>query len=207
MARPVREPALCQQYRHTVVLRGDERHTHTRRAAGGGGGVLYGRGRRRHGALMSRSCTALTTSSHNIAAAAAAAAFQRSDAARDIRTPSCGDGRTDGLGCCCCCCKRASIFLERVSLLYRRSVRSTVGYRCHCYCRLPVPLHSGASTLGPGRGHGPPNRRQAPNLAGPLKLWLGPKISRTLDTLWSIDSQKISKFHAIRCQIARLKCT
>jgi len=35
MASPVREPALCQQYRQTLVLRGDERHTHTRRAGGG----------------------------------------------------------------------------------------------------------------------------------------------------------------------------
>ena len=33
------------------------------------------------------------------------------------------------------------------------------------------------------------------------------KFSRTLDTLWTIDSQKISKFDAIRCQILRLKCT
>jgi len=38
------------------------------------------------------------------------------------------------------------------------------------------------------------------------KLWLGPKFSRTLDTL-STESQKISKFDATRCQILRLKCT
>jgi len=37
-------------------------------------------------------------------------------------------------------------------------------------------------------------------------LWLGPKFSRTLDTL-STESQKISKFDATRCQILRLKCT
>jgi len=60
-------------------------------------------------------------------------------------------------------------------------------------------LASGGSSLGTA---------QAP------KLWLGPKIfpaskfSRTLDTLWSTESQKkISKFDATRCQILRLKCT
>ena len=34
-----------------------------------------------------------------------------------------------------------------------------------------------------------------------------PKFIRTLDTLWSIDSQKKSKFDATRCQILRPKCT
>jgi len=33
------------------------------------------------------------------------------------------------------------------------------------------------------------------------------KFSRTLDTLWSNDSQKIRKFDAAGCQILRLKCT
>jgi len=33
------------------------------------------------------------------------------------------------------------------------------------------------------------------------------RIRRILDTLWSIDSRKISKFDAIGCQILRLKCT
>ena len=41
-------------------------------------------------------------------------------------------------------------------------------------------LSSGGSTLGP-RGAQPPP---------PPKSWLDPKFSRTLDTLWSIDSQK-----------------
>ena len=53
-------------------------------------------------------------------------------------------------------------------------------------------IFSCGSTLGLGA--------QAP------KLWLGPKFSRTLDTL-STESQKISKFDATRCQILRLKCT
>ena len=43
------------------------------------------------------------------------------------------------------------------------------------------------------------------------KLGLGPKFSRTVDTLWSNDSQnKNSKFDATdatRCQLLRLKCT
>ena len=39
------------------------------------------------------------------------------------------------------------------------------------------------------------------------KSRIGPKFIRTLDTLWSIDSQKISKFDATRCQILKLKCT
>jgi len=56
-------------------------------------------------------------------------------------------------------------------------------------------IASGCFTPGPGRGQAP-NRGQAP------------KFSRTLHTLWSIDSQKkISKFDVIRCQILRLKCT
>ena len=43
---------------------------------------------------------------------------------------------------------------------------------------------------------------------GPSKSCLAPKFSRTLDTLWSIDSQrKIGKFDATRRQILRLKCT
>ena len=43
---------------------------------------------------------------------------------------------------------------------------------------------------------------------GPFKSWLGPKFSRILDTLWSIDSQKKnSKYDATRCHILRLKCT
>ena len=46
---------------------------------------------------------------------------------------------------------------------------------------------------------------------GPSKSWLAqpPKFSRTLDTLWSIDSQKKkqSKFDSTRCQILRLECT
>jgi len=33
------------------------------------------------------------------------------------------------------------------------------------------------------------------------------RIRRILDTLWSIDSRKISKFDAIGCQILRRKCT
>jgi len=33
------------------------------------------------------------------------------------------------------------------------------------------------------------------------------KFSRTLNTLWSIDSQKIRKSDAAGCQILRLKCT
>jgi len=43
---------------------------------------------------------------------------------------------------------------------------------------------------------------------GPSKSCLAPKFSRTLDTLWSVDSQrKIGKFDATRRQILRLKCT
>ena len=56
---------------------------------------------------------------------------------------------------------------------------------------------SGGSTLGPGAQ--PPNPPKI--VATPLKF------SRTLTTLWSIDSQKISKFDASRCQILRLKGT
>jgi len=37
---------------------------------------------------------------------------------------------------------------------------------------------SGGSTLGQGGGHSPPP-----------KSWLGPKFSRTLETLWSIGCQ------------------
>jgi len=37
----------------------------------------------------------------------------------------------------------------------------------------------GGSTLGSGGGAQPPP-----------KSWLGPKFSRTLDTLWSVDSKK-----------------
>ena len=37
------------------------------------------------------------------------------------------------------------------------------------------PACSGSSTLEPGGGH---------------KSWLGPRFSRTLDTLWSVESQK-----------------
>ena len=33
------------------------------------------------------------------------------------------------------------------------------------------------------------------------------KFSRTLDTLWTIDSQKTSKFDATGRQVLRLKCT
>ena len=45
-------------------------------------------------------------------------------------------------------------------------------------------------------------------MARPLNLAC-PKFSRTLGTLWSIDSQKnnITKFHATTCQILRPKCT
>ena len=44
-----------------------------------------------------------------------------------------------------------------------------------------------------------PNRGYAPEIQPAPKLWLGPKFCRTLDTLWSIDSQKkISKFNATR---------
>ena len=39
----------------------------------------------------------------------------------------------------------------------------------------------------------------------PANRGYAPKFSRTLDRLWSIDSQKISKFGATRCQILRLK--
>ena len=50
--------------------------------------------------------------------------------------------------------------------------------------RLKMPQeYSGGFTLGPG-GTGPLKSRSAP------KLWLGHIFSRTLDTLWSIDSQK-----------------
>jgi len=49
-------------------------------------------------------------------------------------------------------------------------------------------LRSGGSKLGPRRGG---EGAQAP------------RFSRTLDTLWSIDSQKSSKFHATRRQILR----
>jgi len=50
------------------------------------------------------------------------------------------------------------------------------------------------STLGPAGVH--------PQIvAGPAKF------SRTLDTLWSVDSQKNSKFGATRCQILEVKCT
>ena len=53
---------------------------------------------------------------------------------------------------------------------------------------------SGGSTLRP-------EGAQAP------KSWLATKFIRPLDTLWSIDSQKNSKFDATRCQILRLKWT
>ena len=48
----------------------------------------------------------------------------------------------------------------------------------------------GGSTLGPGGGaQAPQIVATPPDLAAPLqKLWLGPKFSRTVDTLWSIDS-------------------
>ena len=43
------------------------------------------------------------------------------------------------------------------------------------------------------------------------RSWGGGKgpseFSRTLDTPWLIDSQKMSKFDAARCQILKLKCT
>ena len=39
------------------------------------------------------------------------------------------------------------------------------------------------------------------------KSWQGPKFSRTLETMWSVDTQKMSKSDATRCQILRLKCT
>jgi len=44
------------------------------------------------------------------------------------------------------------------------------------YDTIQFEMLSGSSTLGPG-GYRPP------------KSWLGPKFSRTVDTLWSIDSQ------------------
>ena len=48
----------------------------------------------------------------------------------------------------------------------------------------------------------------ADKFSRPLKLWLGPKLSRTLDAPWSTDSQeKSTKFDATRCQILRMKCT
>jgi len=57
----------------------------------------------------------------------------------------------------------------------------------HSECQHSCPVVV-RSALGPGRGRG-----TAP------KSWLGPKFSRTLDTLWPIYSQ--------RCQILGLKCT
>jgi len=53
---------------------------------------------------------------------------------------------------------------------------------------------------------------QPATISGGFTLWPGtgpriPNFSSTLDTLWSIDAQKISKFDATRCQILRLKCT
>jgi len=44
------------------------------------------------------------------------------------------------------------------------------------------------------------------NLAGPQIVARHPKFSRTLDTLWSLDSQKNSVFDATKCQNLRLKC-
>jgi len=55
-------------------------------------------------------------------------------------------------------------------------------------------------------GHRPPKSWLAPKFSRP-QIVDRPQISRTLDTLWSIDSQKNSKFDATRCQILRLKCT
>jgi len=70
--------------------------------------------------------------------------------------------------------------------------------------------------MGPG-GTGPPGSwldlpmwfpRGGAGGTGPPGSWLDlPKFSSTLDTLWSIDSLKNSKFDATRCQILRLKCT
>ena len=48
-------------------------------------------------------------------------------------------------------------------------------YTKRCSTALAVPCWGSAP---------PPNRGKVP------KLWLGPKFSRTIDTLWSIDSQK-----------------
>ena len=57
---------------------------------------------------------------------------------------------------------------------------------------------SGGSTLGRGGGLG----------TGPQIVARPPNFSRTLDTLWSTDSQKkMSKFDAARCQTLRRKCT
>jgi len=49
---------------------------------------------------------------------------------------------------------------------------------CKHHFMLLGGLTSGGSALGPG-GTGPPNR-----------VAIGPNFSRTLDTLWSIDSPK-----------------
>ena len=60
---------------------------------------------------------------------------------------------------------------------------------------------------GAGGNRCPPNRGQPPHLARSPNCGQAPKFSRTLDTLWSIDSQKNYKFDATRCQIFRLRCT
>jgi len=75
------------------------------------------------------------------------------------------------------------------------------------YSQLNLPVELPPWGQG-GGAHPPPNRGQPPNLAGPQIVATPPKFSRSLDTLWSIDSQKkVSKFDAVRCQILRIKCT
>jgi len=58
-----------------------------------------------------------------------------------------------------------------------------------------------------GRGAQAPKSWVGPKFSPPPNCGYVPKFSRTLDTLWPIYSQKISKLDATGCQILRLKCT